>query len=453
MKRNDLSRCTWDNRCHPSPCTSDKSPCSTSLNEPVAPITRGTYDLVLLQESLQQPSEQQSLYTSRRRDISACYAISLHAVLSLFAHLATRRPRAISPCMKSPTRRHRSSDKPIGRHRPIATHQIDRYIEALRYLEPYHHFKYATIPWLHYLCRAKVEYSVFRKYLGYLREAPNHYIGYPVQQLASPNTPYKTVVYELAERGLNELINRGITPKRYSPDPEAKPPKSKRNHAFALHRSNSYYHEIIVDLGYYAPLHHLTRTDQSLRLLDFAQLLAHPNVPKATRESRDPLLVQLQYEQTRFDGTPHLIIRTREDGVEYPLGIPGIQVDRGTERFEQVEKHIKHAIEFVEGRHYERHWGFDNCLVPFLFTKEVRKNRAMQFIRQERGKCPFILCQTIPDFGLLPHFPKPQHYDRAYQFKDGEWVPPDNIHVFTNPWQRVGFPDFYLNTFSEESTK
>jgi hypothetical protein len=351
--------------------------------------------------------------------------------------------------MKAPTRRHRTSDKPIGRERPIAPHQIDeRYIEVLRNLDPYLHFKFATTPWLHYFFGRKVEYSVFRKYLGYLRAAPNHYIGCPEHQNASPNTPYKTLVYELRERGLSELINRGIIPKRTSPDPEAKPPKVDRNHAFALHRSNSYYHEMIVDLGYHAPLRYLTDKDPALRLIGFAQLLTHQNVPAATRKSRDPLLVQLKYEQLRFDGTPHVIVRER-DGVSYPLGVPGIQVDRATERFQQIETHLLHAIEFVEDRHYERHWGFDNCLIPFLFTKEVRKNRAMQFVREKRGTCSFLLFQTIPDFGLLHHFPRPEHYDRMYEYRDGEPRHPDNIHIFTNPWQRVGYPDFYLNTFDE----
>lgn len=353
--------------------------------------------------------------------------------------------------MKEPTRRHRSSDRPIGRHRIIAPHEIDqRYIAVLQRLEPYYHFKYLTPPWLHYLCDFKIEYSVFRKYLAYLRQAPNHFLSCPEHQLASPNTPYKTLIYELAERGLNELINRGLVDKRHSPDPDAKSPKSKRNHAFALHRSNSYYHEVIVDLGYYAPLHYLARSDPRLRLIDFPQLTAHANVPKATRELRDPLLVSLKSEQTRFDGTPHVLIRKRDDGVELPLGIPGIQVDRGTERFEQVEKHLLHAIEFVEQRHFERHWGFDNCLIPFLFTKEVRKNRAMQFVRKERRTCSFLLFQTVPDVGLLRHFPRPEHYDRSYEYRHDEPRHPDNIHLFTNPWQRVGFPDFYLSTFDEK---
>ena len=129
---------------------------------------------------------------------------------------------------------------------------------------------------------------------------------------------------------------------------------------------------MIVDLGYHLPLRYLTDNDPALRLIDFAQLLEHPNVPLATRQSKDPLLIPLKHDAVRFDGTPHVIVRERPDGVSLALGIPGIQVDR-TDSFEQIEKHILHAIEFIEDRHYERHWGFDNCVIPFLFTKEVQE--------------------------------------------------------------------------------
>jgi hypothetical protein len=353
--------------------------------------------------------------------------------------------------MDAPTRRHRTSDKPIGKLRTIEPHGIDqRYLEVLKLLEPYHYFKFLTIPWLHYLTGIGVEYSVFRKYLGYLRQAPNHYLACPDQQNASPNVPYKALVFGLAERGLNELINRGIVPKRSSLSSDSKPTRSNRNHSFALHRSNSYLHEIIVDLGYYAPLYHLVHDDPALRLVDFATLIVHANVPVATRGANDPLLIQLKSGQLRFDGTPHLIIRRSDNGVQLPLGIPGIQVDRGTESFAQIETYLLHAIEFIEDHHHERHWGFENCFIPFLFTKEVRKNRAMQFVRDVRDSCPYLLFQTIPDLGLLHHFPKPEHYSRSYTYKDDEPRHPDNIHIFTNPWQRVGYPDFYLNTFDEK---
>jgi hypothetical protein len=180
--------------------------------------------------------------------------------------------------------------------------------------------------------------------------------------------------------------------------------------------------------------------------------MAHSNVPSETRRAADPLLIQLRSETLRFDGTPHLIVRKRNDGTSLPLGIPGIQVDRGTERFTQIEKYLLHAIEFVESRQFERHWGFENCVIPFLFTKELRKNRAMQFVREQRGYYGYLLFQTISDLGLLHHFPRPEHYDRSYTYKDDEAHHPDNIHVFTNPWQRVGYPDFYLNMFDEKGS-
>jgi len=188
------------------------------------------------------------------------------------------------------------------------------------------------------------------------------------------------------------------------------------------------------------------------RVFGLARLPRHIAMDDELREAKDPLLIQLKCDQLRFDGTPHLIIRKRADGVSLPLGIPGIQVDRGTESFQQVEKHLVHAIEFVEGKHSERHWGFDSSVIPFLFTHEARKSRAMQFVRQERGKCSFLLFQTIPDLGLLHHFPRPEHYDRNYQYKEGEPVLPANIHIFANPWQRVGHSDFYVNTFDEKGS-
>ena len=137
--------------------------------------------------------------------------------------------------MEAPTRRHRTSDKPIGKSRTIEPHQIDlRYIEVLKKLEPYRYFKFLTIRWLHFLTGLGVEYSVFRKYLSYLRQVPNHYLACPDQQNASPNVPYKALVFELAERGLNELINRGIVPKRNSLNSDSKPARSKRNRPASL---------------------------------------------------------------------------------------------------------------------------------------------------------------------------------------------------------------------------
>jgi hypothetical protein len=218
----------------------------------------------------------------------------------------------------------------------------------------------------------------------------------PEQQNASPNDR-KTLVYQLGERGLSELIRRDIVPRKHSPKSERSLSKPNRAFAFAEHRSNSYYHEMIVDLGYFAPLHHFIRSNPDFRLLDFVQLMQHPNVPQKTRDAQDPLLIQLKETRLRFDGTPHLLIRKHSHEPTLTIGIPGIQVDRGTESFRQVANHLLSAIEFMESRLFESHWGFDNCVIPFLFTSDVRMQRAMEFVRQERGRCMFLLFQSVPD--------------------------------------------------------
>lgn len=179
--------------------------------------------------------------------------------------------------MNAPTRRHRSSATPLAVTRVIKPYELDeRYLKVLQTLEPHRAFKYLTIPWLHYLCRPDVEYSVFRRYLGYLRQAPNRYIRCPEQQLASPNVPFKTLVYELADRGLALLRDRGLAPVQSS---------SEKKRKQAQHRAHSYYHEIIVDLGYFAPLHHAARGSVGLRLVDFTSLLSHKNVPQVCNDN------------------------------------------------------------------------------------------------------------------------------------------------------------------------
>src|SRR3989337_2500187 len=96
----------------------------------------------------------------------------------IFRSLVIAPSRIISPGMKPPTRRHRHSDRPLGRPYVIEPEFLhERYVRALKWLEPYHYCKYATAPWLHFLADPDLEYSVFRKYLGYLREESNRYIG------------------------------------------------------------------------------------------------------------------------------------------------------------------------------------------------------------------------------------------------------------------------------------
>ena len=347
--------------------------------------------------------------------------------------------------METPRRRHRAStEPPPGRKIGHAVKRLsDRQIAIFALLDPYLGFKYLTTEWIRYFAGGAYIYN--SQALGWLQEKPNCYLVRPSQPKASPNFLAKQAVYELGERGFGELVERGLAAVQSNR-------ASGRIYPDSSHRSNSYPHELIVDIGFYAPLRHAVDRAPNVRLVPFAQLLKHDEVPEATRLAEDPLLITLRDagEQTfnvstRFDGTPFVLVVTLANGQEENRCVPGLQVDRGTRTLATLEQHVDHAVEFVRGRHYVRHFGFDTCLIPFLFTEDARKRHTMRYVEKRYGPCKFLLFKLIPDFHRdLHHFPKPAHYDPAYRYAAGEWRPPDTIHVVTTPWERAGHSDFNL---------
>jgi hypothetical protein len=346
---------------------------------------------------------------------------------------------------KPPRRRHRAStEPPPGRKHAHAVKKLsDRHIATFALLDPYLGFKYLTTEWIRYFVGGAYIYN--SQVLGWLQEKPNCFIARPPQQKASPNFLAKQAIYELAERGFSELVERGMAVPQSGR-------ASGRLYPNAAHRSNSYPHELIVDIGFYAPLRHAVDHAPHVRLISFAQLLKHREVPEATRRAEDPLLITLQKASqksfnvvTRFDGTPFVLVITSPNGQDENRCVPGLQVDRGTRSLATLEQHVDHAIQFVRAKHYVRHFGFDTCLIPFLFTEGSRQRHVMGYVEKKYGPCKFLLFKLIPDFHQdLDHFPKPGHYDPDYSYAVDEWRPPDTIHVITSPWSRVGYPDFQL---------
>ena len=342
-------------------------------------------------------------------------------------------------------RRHRTStEPPAGRKRDRTIKRLsERHIATFALLDPYLGFKYLPTEWIRYFVGGAYIYN--SQVLGWLQEKPNCYLVRPIQQKTSPNFLAKQAVYELGERGFAELVERGLAAVQSNR-------ASGRIYPNSAHRSNSYPHELIVDIGFYAPLRYAVDHAPNVRLVSFAQLLHHAEVPETTRCAEDPLLITLQTAAdstidvvTRFDGTPFVLVITSPDGREENRCVPGLQVDRGTRTLATLEQHVDHAVQFVRGRHYARHFGFDTCLIPFLLTEDARKRHVMRYVEKQYGPCEFLLFKVIPDFHRdLHHFPKPAHYDPAYRFAADEWRPPDTIHVIKTGWQRVGYPDFNL---------
>jgi hypothetical protein len=159
-----------------------------------------------------------------------------------------------------------------------------RHRELFELLDPTYGFKYLTSKWAHELIGGNEH--AFKVMLRNLFDAG--YLDRPRQQLYSPNSNYKHLIYERTEKAARAL-NR-----------------SPGRHALS-HRSNSYPHELLVDLGFYAPLRYAVKHDPALKLYGVTPLLSGDTfeihtgqgkkvlqVPPATRNSDDPFLIKLK---------------------------------------------------------------------------------------------------------------------------------------------------------------
>ena len=285
--------------------------------------------------------------------------------------------------------------------------------ELFELLDPQYAFKFLTTSWIAYLFGIyddEYAYDGLQRRLAKLFHAG--YLDRPERQRYSPNTNYKDFVYERTDKAARLL---GSAPG-------------------AGHRSNSYPHEILADLGYQAPLHaaakakgwtlihaktlmsgasFTVRTKDGVRSLGF---------PDSTRQSRTPFWGDM-------DMPPHLI--DRGDDLIF---IPGIQVDRSTESLRNINpkdpkrttltKHLDEIISFHQCKLFQSYYGFSSAIYPVITIDEPHELNARNYIQDRIGKCGYIVFKTIPDIAYLDHFPAP------------------SAEIITTPWRRAGMADF-----------
>lgn len=288
----------------------------------------------------------------------------------------------------------------------------ERDIALFKLLDPFNAFKFLTSVWLHRFVGGNE--TAFKHRLRKLYD--NAFLDRDPEQKHTENFDYKHTVYSLGPAGKRALEKVGYV---------CRP---------ATHRSREYSHEFLVDTGFYAPMRAAAEEQQGFSVLTVSDLLAHDNVPKETRESREPLVVKLDNDKVTLDGAPVLLKRTVR-GEQRVICIPGIQVERGTKGVRvkdltrsSVGKHLRHAVEAKESNAYRRHFGFDNMILPFIFTSETQTALAMDYLKEFRPRgCAYIVFKTIPDLAYQRHFPKP------------------SSDFFTSPWLRVGHAPFVFN--------
>jgi hypothetical protein len=239
------------------------------------------------------------------------------------------------------------------------------------------------------------------------------YLDRPYQQRRTENANYKDLVYERTDKAAREV--GGVVP---------------------AHRSNSFPHELLADLGFGVPLFMAVKqrgwkgydaedllrgamfkvnTNQGIKWLGF---------PPDTLPSSDPFLVKFSGVEMRMDWPPFML--ETNDTLYF---FPGIEVDRSNESLVNVDpkdperttltQHLDDIIQFHDQQMHVKHYGFTSFFAPIICINESRMVNAMNHVRTKRGATKFMLFKTLPDIAYQMHLPKPS----------SEW--------FLSPWKRV----------------
>jgi Replication-relaxation len=231
------------------------------------------------------------------------------------------------------------------------------------------------------------------------------------------------LIYELDARGSHVLRERGLSflPKSYH-----------RNFAHELMVSQIM---ASIELG--------TREKKNVRLITWPEILASSNTPGATRQSATTCSIPVTFTAfgepcsmtVNADARPFGVERTIEGSCTY-LFFPGIEADCGTEPVEtsnldrsSITKKVAAYRAIAEQGLYRSHFGFPNFFVPFITTTRVRMESMMKVVDRmtEGSGSKMFLFKALPAFSTAEKLPKA------------------GGHMLTEPWQRCGFPPFYLD--------
>ena len=301
---------------------------------------------------------------------------------------------------------------------PVVACITDRDIEIFKLLSRY---RYLPSDDIHAFVGGGLVH--FTRRLDLLQRKPNFYINRPHQQRENAEANHRRLIYELDDRGARVLRERGLPflPKTYH-----------RNFA----------HELMV-CRIMASIELGIRADPSLRLISWLEILASDKTPQATRAASRPERIPVTYDANRekfraevvADGFPFGIERTDSGRCSY-LFFPGIEADCATEPVDtndlersSIYKKFAAYRAIVSQDIHRTHFGIPNFFVPIITTNKSRMQsmmKVLQRITDGKGSKIFLF-KTFPAF---TSFEKP---------------PASTGHMLTEPWQRVGYPDFYLN--------
>jgi hypothetical protein len=303
--------------------------------------------------------------------------------------------------------------------RPATAHLTERDVEILKLLARY---RYLPADDIHAFVGGSLKNVAHR--LNLLSRKPNLYIKRRHQQRQNANNNYRRLIYELDDRGLAILRERGLPhlPKTYH-----------RNFA----------HELMVcritasvELG--------ARHNRTVRLITWQEIMASEKTPLATRQSATPTSIPVSFTvhearcstTVTADARPFGLERNNTNTGRSFVFCPGIEADCGTEPVDtsdldrsSIFKKFAAYRAIAEQGLYRSHFGFPNFFVPIITTTTARMQSMIGLLEKITGGCgsKMFLFKTFP---ALTSFEKP---------------PEPGGHMLTQPWHRAGFPAFHLD--------
>lgn len=285
-----------------------------------------------------------------------------------------------------------------------------------RIVLPLARYRYLPADYLHALGGGSLDYLVSR--LALLARKPNCYIARPHQQRANASANCRRQIYELAEKGIRLMHERGLIYQR-SP-------------------AKTFVHELMT--CQVLASFELGARESGSRLITWSDILQSRSLPDATREAAKPYQIPVTTTidgatiatQIIADGAPFGVARSAVGQSAY-FFCPGIEADCGTEPinasdFQRSSIYKKFVLYLaIEAQQiYHSHFGFPNLYIPIVTTNAARLGSMMKLLdRLTRGAgSKMILFKTFP---ALTSFEKP---------------PPPSGHMLTEHWQRVGYPPF-----------
>src|SRR5258708_2027095 len=248
--------------------------------------------------------------------------------------------------------------------------------------------------------------------LEILCRRPNAYINRPHQQRANADANTRRMIYELDDKGADELRTRGLIYSRK---------KYLRNFAHELMACTI---AASFEIG--------ANTSDAMRLIGWRELINSPQMPDATREGANPQVLTFerdgQVANLTSDWRPFVI--ERRFGSKSYAFVFGFEADCGTEPIDSADvERISIRNKFIayltalDQDVPRRHFGATTFLIPFVTTTRARMLSMMELL-ERLG--PGALGQRV----LFKHMPPVTSFEHP---------PPANRHILFDPWHRAGF--------------